>query len=83
MTAPKETPVVNPVFNNPMNKPLLFLPESSRTRMKEIVMIPEPPIPVITLPSRKVLRSSAWEVTIPPMAKRIDAARTQFRGENI
>jgi hypothetical protein len=45
ITAPKETPVVNPVFTNPIYNPLLFLPASSRTKMKEIVKIPAPPIP--------------------------------------
>lgn len=82
-TAPNETPVVKPVFSNPMKIPLFSFPVSSRIRINEIVKMPEPPSPVITLPTKKVDRSGACDVTIPPMANRIEAKKTQLRGEKI
>ena len=83
ITAPKETPVVKPVFKSPMKIPLLSFPVNSRTRMNEIVMIPDPPRPVIILPIKKVERSGAREVTMPPMANKNDENKTQLRGEKI
>jgi hypothetical protein len=83
MTAPKETPVVNPVFTKPMNNPLFFFPESSKTKMKLIVMMPAPPIPLIARPTKKAARDLACDVTTPPIANRREATIIQFLGEKI
>jgi len=82
-TAPKETPIVNPVLTNPTNKPLLFFPESSKTRIKLIVKIPAPPTPLMPLPSKNELSDWAREVTMPPIENSTDATMIQFLGEKI
>jgi hypothetical protein len=83
MRAPNDTDVVNPALTSPMYKPLFFFPANSRTRMKEMVMIPAPPIPWMALPRRNTFTSLAWDVTIPPTAKKRDPAKIQFLGEKI
>ena len=81
MTAPKDTPIVKPVFTNPMNNPLFFFPENSRTKMNEIVIIPAPPIPLIALPNKKVVKVLACDVITPPIENRTEATMMQFLGE--
>lgn len=74
---------MNPEFASPMKIPLRFFVVSSKIKMKLIVMIPAPPIPLMALPMRKVLRSGACEVTMPPIEKRNAAVKIQFLGEKI
>jgi hypothetical protein len=82
-TAPKETPVVKPELTRPINKPLLFFPDNSSAKIKEMVMIPAPAVPLITLPTRKTVKSGACDVTMPPREKSKDATNIQFLGENV
>jgi hypothetical protein len=82
VTAPSDTPVVKPAFTIPTNRPLLFLPVNSSTRIIEIVIIPAPPIPLIVRPARKIAREGAWDVISPPKEKAIADTNRHFRGEN-
>lgn len=66
-----------------MKIPLLFFEVNSKIKINDTVIIPDPPRPVMALPMRKVCRTVACEVTMPPMPKRIEAKKTQSRGEKI
>lgn len=66
-----------------MNTPRRFGLVNSKTNMKEIEIIPEPPRPVTTLPKRKHDKDDACDVTRPPRPKRSDEAKRQVLGENI
>jgi hypothetical protein len=83
ITAPNATPDVYPAFTRPMNKPLVFFPVSSSTRMIEIVKIPAAPTPLITRPAKKTAKDGARDVTSPPMEKMIDDTKIQLRAEKI
>jgi hypothetical protein len=82
-TAPKETPVVKPELTRQINKPLLFFPDNSSTKIKEMVMMPAPAVPLITLPTRKTVKSGACDVTMPPREKSKDATNIQLLGEKV
>jgi hypothetical protein len=82
-TAPNATPEVYPALTSPTNKPLLFFPVSSSTKIIEMVKIPAAPIPLTARPTKKAASEGAWDVTSKPIEKITDETKIQFRAEKI
>jgi len=83
MTAPSETPLVNPEFTRPIIRPRRFLFVNSMTRIMDRMLTPAAPVPVITRPKRKKGREVARDATNEPMANMVEETSMHNLGGKI